>query len=69
MNEHITTESKNGVLHIIFNRPEKRNALTRAMYAGFAEGIDKAEKDPWMQDTQAKQRSGSCLRPRGEFEW
>jgi enoyl-CoA hydratase/carnithine racemase len=46
MSEHITTESKDGVLHIIFNRPEKRNALTRAMYAGFAEGIDKAEKDP-----------------------
>ncbi|MHA2038045.1 MAG: enoyl-CoA hydratase [Promethearchaeota archaeon] len=46
MSEHIATESKNGVFHIIFNRPEKRNALTRAMYAGFAEGIDKAEKDP-----------------------
>ena len=46
MSEYITTKSINGVFHIIFNRPEKRNALTRAMYAGFAEGIDKAEKDP-----------------------
>lgn len=46
MSEHIITELKNGVFHIIFNREEKRNALTRAMYAGIAEGIDDAEKDP-----------------------
>ena len=46
MSEQITTKSKNGVFHITFNRPEKRNALTRAMYSGLAEGIDKAEKDP-----------------------
>jgi enoyl-CoA hydratase/carnithine racemase len=32
-------------MHIILNRPEKRNALTRAMYAGIAEGINKAEND------------------------
>ncbi|MHA1930946.1 MAG: enoyl-CoA hydratase [Promethearchaeota archaeon] len=46
MNEHIITKSINGVFHIIFNRPEKRNALTRAMYSGIADGIDKAENDP-----------------------
>ena len=45
MSEHITTKSENGVLHIILNRSEKRNALTRAMYAGIADSIDKAEKD------------------------
>ncbi len=46
MSEQVITQSNNGVFHIIFNRSEKRNALTRAMYAAFAEGIDKAEKDP-----------------------
>lgn len=46
MSENIITKSKNGVFHIIFNRPEKRNALTRAMYVRIAEGIEQAEKDP-----------------------
>jgi enoyl-CoA hydratase/carnithine racemase len=46
MSEHIITKSENGVFHIIFNRSEKRNALTRAMYAKIGESIDKAEKDP-----------------------
>ncbi|MHA2281313.1 MAG: enoyl-CoA hydratase [Promethearchaeota archaeon] len=46
MSGQIITKSKNGVFHIILNRPEKRNALTRAMYAGIADGIDEAEKDP-----------------------
>jgi len=46
MNDQILFKSENGVLHIIFNRAEKRNALTRVMYAGIAEGIEMAEKDP-----------------------
>ncbi len=46
MSEQIITKSENGVQHIIFNRSEKRNALTRVMYAGIAEGIEMAEEDP-----------------------
>jgi len=46
MNDQIILKSENGVLHIIFNRVEKRNALTRVMYTGIAEGIEMAEKDP-----------------------
>ena len=46
MNDQIIFKSEKGVLHIIFNREEKRNALTRVMYAGIAEGIERAEKDP-----------------------
>ncbi|MFW9867879.1 MAG: enoyl-CoA hydratase [Candidatus Thorarchaeota archaeon] len=45
MSEHIITKLEKGVLHIILNRPEKRNALTRSMYAGIAEGINKAGLD------------------------
>lgn len=46
MSEQIIYKSENGVFHLILNRPEKRNALTRVMYAGIGEGIEKAEKDP-----------------------
>ncbi|MFW9780976.1 MAG: enoyl-CoA hydratase [Candidatus Heimdallarchaeota archaeon] len=45
MNDHLVTKSKNRVFHIIFNRPEKRNALTRVMYSKFAEAIYEAEND------------------------
>jgi enoyl-CoA hydratase/carnithine racemase len=45
LSEHIKTKSEKGVYHIVFNRAEKRNALTRAMYAGLAEGIYNAEND------------------------
>jgi enoyl-CoA hydratase/carnithine racemase len=46
MSDQIITKSENGVFYIIFNRSEKRNALTRVMYAGIAEGIEIAENDP-----------------------
>jgi len=46
MNDQISFKSENGVLHIIFDRAEKRNALTRAMYARIAEGIEMGENDP-----------------------
>jgi len=46
MNDQIIFKPENGVLHIIFNREEKRNALTRVMYVRIAEGIEMAEKDP-----------------------
>jgi len=46
MNDQISFKSENGVLHIIFDRAEKRNALTRAMYARIAEGIEMGEDDP-----------------------
>lgn len=46
MSEQIIFKIEKGVFHLILNRPEKRNALTRIMYAGIAEGIEKAENDP-----------------------
>ncbi|MFX1376600.1 MAG: enoyl-CoA hydratase [Promethearchaeota archaeon] len=45
MNEQIIFKSENGVQHIILNRVDKRNALTRVMYGKIAEGIEKAEND------------------------
>lgn len=45
MSEHILTTSQDGIYQIQFNRPEKKNALTQAMYRAIAEAITEAEGD------------------------
>jgi enoyl-CoA hydratase/carnithine racemase len=44
MNE-IITELSGGVLRVELNRPERKNAMTGAMYTRFAEILDQAGKD------------------------
>lgn len=46
MSEHILIERDGGVMTLRINRPDKRNALTQAMYAGLADGLDAAAADP-----------------------
>ena len=46
MTEELIVTREGGVMEIRFNRPEKKNALTRAMYTGVAEAFEDAEKDP-----------------------
>src|SRR5215471_15101474 len=41
----IITERSNGILRVEFNRPEKKNALTGAMYTRLAEIFDEAAAD------------------------
>jgi enoyl-CoA hydratase/carnithine racemase len=43
--DHILTECRDHVLRIIINRPQKKNALTRAMYAAMADAISRADED------------------------
>jgi enoyl-CoA hydratase/carnithine racemase len=43
--DHIITESRDGVLRIEINRPDKKNALTSAMYQAMADAIRLAETD------------------------
>lgn len=45
MNDHITTAAADGVLTITMNRPDKKNALTGAMYEAMIAAIDTAEAD------------------------
>ncbi len=45
MNAHVIAETSDGVLTLTLNRPEKKNALTRAMYQALGEAIDGAEFD------------------------
>jgi enoyl-CoA hydratase/carnithine racemase len=46
MSEHVRIESGGGVLAITLARPERRNAITVAMYAALADAIERAQKDP-----------------------
>src|SRR3954454_16795944 len=42
MTEHVRTDVANGVLTLTLNRPDKKNALTRAMYQTLGDAIDGA---------------------------
>src|ERR1700752_143205 len=46
MTEHIKIERKDGILTLTFARPDKKNALTNAMYGVLADTIVAAETDP-----------------------
>ena len=43
---NIITTTKNGILTIQFNRPDKKNSITSAMYKMMADAISDGEKDP-----------------------
>jgi enoyl-CoA hydratase/carnithine racemase len=45
MSEHVTVERRDGVLAITMNRPERRNAITVAMYTALADAIESAAND------------------------
>jgi len=45
VSEHIRTELADGVLTVALNRPEKKNAITQAMYAGLSEAVERAKTD------------------------
>jgi len=45
VSEHIRTELADGVLTVTLNRPDKKNALTQAMYTGLAEAAERARTD------------------------
>ncbi|MEK1905051.1 MAG: enoyl-CoA hydratase-related protein, partial [Pseudomonas sp.] len=45
MSEHVLVEREGGLLTLRLNRPDKMNALTRAMYSQMAEVLDAANAD------------------------
>lgn len=45
MTEHVTISHADGVVHLALNRPEKKNALTGAMYLAMIEAIERADGD------------------------
>jgi len=46
MSEHVKVDRNGGVLVITLNRPDRRNAITVAMYAALADAIEGAAGDP-----------------------
>lgn len=46
MTEHIKLENDGGILSLTMARPNKKNALTNAMYGALADAIEGAETDP-----------------------
>jgi enoyl-CoA hydratase/carnithine racemase len=46
MTEHIKIERKDNILTLTFARPDKKNALSNAMYGALADAIVAAETDP-----------------------
>jgi enoyl-CoA hydratase/carnithine racemase len=46
MSEHVRVERSGGVLAVTLARPERRNAITVAMYAALADAIETASTDP-----------------------
>ncbi|MDG2242655.1 MAG: enoyl-CoA hydratase [Rhodospirillaceae bacterium] len=45
MSEHIKSDTADGILTLTISRPEKKNALTVAMYAALADAISQADDD------------------------
>lgn len=45
MSEHLLVEREQGLLTLRMHRPDKKNALTRAMYSGMAEVLVQADQD------------------------
>lgn len=46
MTEHVLCERRGPHLRLVLNRPERRNAITIAMYAALADAITAAQDDP-----------------------
>jgi enoyl-CoA hydratase/carnithine racemase len=46
MSEHVRVNLDGSVMRLTLARPEKKNALTGAMYRALAEAFDRAESDP-----------------------
>jgi enoyl-CoA hydratase/carnithine racemase len=46
MTDHVLTATADGVLEIRMNRPEKKNALSLAMYTAMREALEAARRDP-----------------------
>ena len=51
MTDTVLVTREAGVMEIAFNRPEKKNALTRDMYAAVVDALQSAEADPAIRVT------------------
>ncbi len=59
MTDLVLAETVHGVHTLTINRPDKKNALTAAMYAALADGIAYAESNPAIRVTRIRGTGGS----------
>ena len=45
MSEHVKTEVADGIMTLTLQRPEKKNALTGAMYDSLSDALERADAD------------------------
>src|SRR5690606_18587232 len=45
VSEQVLVSETGGVLTVALNRPDKKNAITQAMYAALAEAVERAQTD------------------------
>src|SRR5690348_10946300 len=45
LTQFVKTSETDGVLTMTISRPEKKNALTREMYAALSDGVERAERE------------------------
>ncbi len=46
MTDYVKTEVAAGIMTLTLARPDKKNALSNAMYSAMSDGLERAEKDP-----------------------
>ena len=46
MTDHVVTAVDGPILTLTLNRPDKKNALTNAMYGALADGLQRAPRRP-----------------------
>src|SRR3981081_308957 len=46
MTEYVKTEIAAGIMTLTLARPDKKNALSNAMYSALSDGLERAEQDP-----------------------
>ena len=56
--DHVATTTDGRVLHLALDRPEKKNALTRAMYARLADALEEAQDDAGVRAVVLSGRGG-----------
>lgn len=45
MTEHVRIDVTEGIMTLTLARPDKKNALSKAMYDAMSNGLERAEKD------------------------
>ena len=45
MTDHVKTDVAEGIMTLTLTRPDKKNALSKAMYSAMSDGLERAERD------------------------